>query len=50
MMNLKVLLTEVDITNFDFFTPVFIKNRVYRVNKISYNPKQLSNVEFILLG
>ena len=49
-MNLKVLLTEVDITNFDFFTPVFIKNRVYRVNKISYNPKQLSNVEFILLG
>jgi len=27
-----------------------IKNRAYRVNKIDYKPKDLSTVEFILIG
>ena len=48
-MTLKVNLTAGDITNFDFRDAVFIKNRIFRVNKIDYKPNDLSIVEFILI-
>lgn len=49
MMSIKVNLTAADINTFSFSDFVFIKNRRFRVNKINYNPNQLSKVEFILI-
>jgi len=49
-MTLKVNLNASDINDFDFSKNVMIKNRAYRVNKIDYKPKDLSTVEFILIG
>ena len=49
MMTLKVNLTPADINTFKFYDMVFIKNRVFRVNKIEYKPNELAKVEFILL-
>jgi hypothetical protein len=49
IMTLKVNLTSSDITNFDMYDTVFIKNREFRVNKINYKPNELSTVEFILI-
>tara|TARA_R110002167_G_scaffold144313_3_gene334476 strand:- start:371 stop:3094 length:2724 start_codon:yes stop_codon:yes gene_type:complete len=49
MMSIKVNLTSADINTFSFSDFVFIKNRRFRVNKINYNPNQLSKVEFILI-
>ena len=49
-MKIKVLLTPIDITGFNFYDRVIIKNREYRVNKIDYKPNELSTVEFILIG
>ena len=48
-MTLKVLLTPNDISNFNFYDKVFIKNREYRVDKINYKPNDLSTVDFILI-
>ena len=50
IMTLKVNLNASDIVNFEFFHTVFIKNRIYRVNRIDYKPHELSTVEFILLS
>ena len=49
IMTLKVKLTSSDISNFDMYDTVFIKNREFRVNKINYKPNDLSTVEFILI-
>jgi len=48
-MIIKVKLNSADINTFNMFDRVFIKNRVFRVNKIDYKPGDLSTVEFILI-
>ena len=50
MMTLKVNLNASDINTFKFTDKVFVKNRIFRVNKIDYKPNALSTVEFILIG
>ena len=49
IMRLKVNLNAADINTFKFSDTVFIKNRVFRVNKIDYKPNDLATVEFILI-
>jgi len=49
IMTLKVNLSPADINTFKFNDKVFIKNRVFRVNKIDYKPNDLAKVEFILI-
>jgi hypothetical protein len=49
IMTLKVNLSPADINTFKFNDKVFIKNRVFRVNKIDYKPNDLATVEFILI-
>ena len=49
IMTIKVKLTPADINTFKFNDTVFIKNRVFRVNKIDYKPNDLATVEFILI-
>ena len=48
-LKLKVLLSEGDVSAFNFYDTVRIKNREFRVDKINYKPKQLSTVELILI-
>ena len=48
-MTLKVNLSPADINTFKFNDTVFIKNKVFRVNKIDYKPNDLATVEFILI-
>ncbi len=48
-MTIKVNLSPSDINTFKFNDTVFIKNRVFRVNKIDYKPNDLATVEFILI-
>jgi hypothetical protein len=48
-MTIKVNLNAADINTFKFNDTVFIKNRVFRVNKIDYKPNDLATVEFILI-
>ena len=48
-MTIKVNLNASDINTFKFNDRVFIKNRVFRVNKIDYKPNDLATVEFILI-
>jgi hypothetical protein len=47
-MSLKVNLTAGDISGFNLYDTVMIKNRQFRVNKINYKPNELATVEFIL--
>ena len=49
IMKLKVNLSASDVASFKFYDTVFIKNRVFRVNKIQYKPNTLAKVEFILI-
>ena len=49
-MTMKVNLNAGDINRFKFNDKVFIKNRIFRVNKIDYKPNDLAAVEFILIG
>ena len=49
IMSIKVNLSAADINRFKFNDTVFIKNRVFRVNKINYKPNDLATVEFILI-
>tara|TARA_R110002050_G_scaffold155655_1_gene283601 strand:- start:1520 stop:4216 length:2697 start_codon:yes stop_codon:yes gene_type:complete len=49
IMTIKVNLSPADINTFRFNDTVFIKNRVFRVNKIDYKPNDLATVEFILI-
>ena len=49
-MTLKVNLTAGDISTFNLYDTVFIKNREFRVNKIEYKPNDLATVEFILIA
>ena len=48
-MTIKVNLSPADINTFKFNDRCFIKNRVFRVNKIDYKPNDLATVEFILI-
>jgi len=48
-MTIKVDLSPSDINLFKFNDVVFLKSRAFRVNKIDYNPNDLSTVEFILI-
>jgi hypothetical protein len=48
-MSLKVNLTPGDLNSFNFYDTIFIKNRLFRVNKIDYKPNELATVEFILI-
>ena len=48
-MTMKVDLSPSDINTFRFNDTIFIKNRVFRVNKIDYKPNDLATVEFILI-
>jgi hypothetical protein len=48
-MTLKVNLSPSDVASFRFYDVCFIKNRVFRVNKIEYKPNDLATVEFILI-
>ena len=48
-MTIKVDLKASDITTFNMYDTVFVKNRQFRVNKIDYKPGDLSTVEFILI-
>ena len=48
-MTIKVNLSPADINTFKFNDTVFIKNKVFRVNKIDYKPNDLATVEFILI-
>ena len=48
-MTIKVNLSPADINTFKFNDTVFIKNRIFRVNKIDYKPNDLATVEFILI-
>ena len=49
VMTIKVNLNSSDLNTFKFNQRVFIKNRLFRVNKIDYKPNDLSTVEFILV-
>jgi len=48
-MTIKVNLSPSDISTFKFNDKIFIKNRIFRVNKIDYKPNDLATVEFILI-
>ena len=48
-MTLKVNLSPSDVAAFKFYDTVFIKNRVFRCNRIDYKPNDLATVEFILI-
>ena len=49
VMTIKVNLNASDINLFKFNDKVFLKNRVFRCNRIDYKPNDLSTVEFILI-
>ena len=49
IMTIKVNLNASDINLFKFNDKVFLKNRVFRCNRIDYKPNDLSTVEFILI-
>ena len=48
-MTLKVNLNPSDIATFKFYDKIFIRNRIFRVNKIEYKSNSLAKVEFILI-
>ena len=48
-MTLKINLNAADINTFNFNDKIYIKQRVFRVNKIDYKPYELSTVELILI-
>ena len=49
-MTIKVNLNAGDINTFKVNDKIFIKNRIFRCNKIDYKPNDLAKVEFILIG
>ena len=49
IMTIKVNLSPSDINLFKFNDTVFIKNRIFRCNRIDYKPNDLATVEFILI-
>lgn len=49
LLTLKINLSASDINTFSFFDLVYIKQRVFRVNRIDYKPKDLSTVELIMI-
>ena len=49
IMTLKVNLSPSDVASFKFYDTIFIKNRVFRCNRIDYKPNDLATVEFILI-
>jgi len=49
IMTIKVNLSPADLNTFKFNDTIFIKNRVFRCNRIDYKPNDLATVEFILI-
>tara|TARA_R110000744_G_scaffold52731_2_gene112881 strand:+ start:1749 stop:4499 length:2751 start_codon:yes stop_codon:yes gene_type:complete len=49
IMTINVNLSPADINTFKFNDTVYLKNRLFRVNKIDYKPNDLATVEFILI-
>jgi hypothetical protein len=49
ILTIKIHLTAAEINNFSFFDLVYIKQKIFRVNRIDYKPKDLSTVELIML-
>ena len=49
IMTINVNLSPSDINTFKFNDTVFIKNRIFRCNRIDYKPNDLATVEFILI-
>ena len=49
IMTIKVNLSPSDINTFKFNDTIFIKNRIFRCNRIDYKPNDLATVEFILI-
>jgi|TARA_R110002020_G_scaffold30039_5_gene94633 hypothetical protein len=45
----KINLSPADINVFRWYDKIFIRNRLFRVNKIDYIPNSLAKVEFILI-
>ena len=50
ILKAKMKLNASDINTFRFYDIIRVKNRDYRVNKIEYNPGELSVVELILIN
>lgn len=48
-LKIKAYLTENDVSKFNFYDQIRIKNRLFRVEKLSYKPDTLSTLELILL-
>ncbi|QDP61358.1 MAG: hypothetical protein Unbinned3904contig1002_40 [Prokaryotic dsDNA virus sp.] len=48
-LTVKLNLSASDINTFKFNDLVFVKQRIFRVNRIDYKPNDLSTVEFILI-
>ena len=48
-LKLRMYLSENDVSTFEFYDKIMIKNRLFRVDKINYKPDTLSTVELILL-
>ena len=48
-VKLQIYLSPSDISNFEFYDKVRIKNALFRVNKIDYKPYEMSTVELILI-
>ena len=48
VMTLKLNLTPSDINTLKMYDTIFIKNRVFRINKIDYKPNELATIEFVL--
>jgi len=49
ILTAKINLSPSDINVFRWYDKIFIRNRLFRVNKIDYIPNSLSKVEFILI-
>ena len=49
-VSIKIYITPSELSGFEFYDRVRIKNREYRINKIQYKPNELSIVELILIG
>jgi len=49
VVKLAVWLTPLDMASLNFYDRIYVKNRLYKINKIEYKPEELSKVELILL-
>tara|TARA_R100001463_G_C3545094_1_gene222637 strand:- start:3362 stop:6322 length:2961 start_codon:yes stop_codon:yes gene_type:complete len=49
ILKIRINLSAADINSFEFTDKVYIKQRVFRVNKIDYKPGDLAKVELIMI-